>query len=414
MYLALANRYDDSTRNIDSKIYKWNGTSFVEFQSIPTNGALGWESFVIDGEFHLAVANYYNDSTWNINSKIYKAFQKSTSDGLLAYFPFNSSTNDMSGHGNDGARYGTSYALDRLGNERAACDFDGVDDYLKIYSGPKLQGSSQVTLAAWVRSSSTTGTGYSRVIEIGTDSSDSTGLVLDTTECGGFEGTVRAWIHADGERKGSTTTAGDFTNYNDDVWHFLAFTYDGSTTALYVDGVAKDANVASGVIDSPPLCLIGQHNFSSPDNLDSFGGNIDDIRIYGRALSGVEIQMLYHEGCSQADFDEDGILDDGDGSGLFGDNPCTGGNTESCDDNCPHIPNPDQEDTDGDGVGDVCEQVISDFDGDGDVDGTDLANFAYAFANDLPAAHLNGDTFINAQDVQIFAEEFGGADCPGP
>ncbi len=62
----------------------------------------------------------------------------------------------------------------------------------------------------------------------------------------------------------------------------------------------------------------------------------------------------------------------------------------------------------------MCEQVISDFDGDGDVDGTDLANFAYAFANDLPAAHLNGDTFINAQDVQIFAEEFGGADCPGP
>ena len=54
------------------------------------------------------------------------------------------------------------------------------------------------------------------------------------------------------------------------------------------------------------------------------------------------------------DSDGDGIFDDGDFSGTVGDNPCTGGETENCDDNCLYTYNPDQADSDGDGIGDVC------------------------------------------------------------
>jgi len=71
------------------------------------------------------------------------------------------------------------------------------------------------------------------------------------------------------------------------------------------------------------------------------------------------------------DSDNDGILDDGDGSNTPGDNPCTGGNTTNCDDNCPNTPNPDQLDSDGDDMGDVCD---NDSDNDGILDDGDASN----------------------------------------
>jgi hypothetical protein len=70
-YLAVANYSSDSSRTVDSKIYQWNGSSFVEFQIILTIGARDWEHFSIGSDHYLVVANCQNNSTPNIDSKLY-------------------------------------------------------------------------------------------------------------------------------------------------------------------------------------------------------------------------------------------------------------------------------------------------------------------------------------------------------
>jgi hypothetical protein len=66
-----------------------------------------------------------------------------------------------------------------------------------------------------------------------------------------------------------------------------------------------------------------------------------------------------------SDGDNDGIPDDGDYSGIEGDNPCTSGSIENCDDNCPYRYNPGQTDWDNDTAGDPCDTETQDNDGDG-------------------------------------------------
>jgi len=82
------------------------------------------------------------------------------------------------------------------------------------------------------------------------------------------------------------------------------------------------------------------------------------------------------------DLDCDGVRDaedtdaDGDGVEVTGREPCTGGATAACDDNCPLLENPRQEDCDEDGIGDVCDDLnrltlCADTDADGILDRID-------------------------------------------
>ena len=59
-FLAFANFYDGNSHSIDSFIYKWDGSKFVLFQSIPTHGAKAWHPFVMCGQTFLGVANFYD------------------------------------------------------------------------------------------------------------------------------------------------------------------------------------------------------------------------------------------------------------------------------------------------------------------------------------------------------------------
>ena len=73
-YLAVANFYDGASYRQNSVIYQWNLSQeqFVVFQIIETFGAHSFNFFEITNEQFLAISNYRDDSSRYINSFIYK------------------------------------------------------------------------------------------------------------------------------------------------------------------------------------------------------------------------------------------------------------------------------------------------------------------------------------------------------
>ncbi|MEM7351802.1 MAG: LamG domain-containing protein, partial [Acidobacteriota bacterium] len=80
----------------------------------------------------------------------------------------------------------------------------------------------------------------------------------------------------------------------DDLWHLVTFTASAAEGArLFVDGVLVDdlPNLGGDVFVPTTGVTMGTRNYSNGNRW--FGGAMDDLRVYGRALSASEIQGLY-------------------------------------------------------------------------------------------------------------------------
>jgi DNA-binding transcriptional MerR regulator len=78
--------------------------------------------------------------------------------------------------------------------------------------------------------------------------------------------------------------------YDDDKWHHIAGVYDG-TQYLYVDGVLKAEQSQAYSIFSPANIRVG--GIFQGENNGGFIGDIDEVRIYNKALTAEEIEELY-------------------------------------------------------------------------------------------------------------------------
>ena len=76
-FLAFANYKVGAQRNINSPIYKWNGSRFALFQSIPTPGAAGLHPFMMCGQRFLGVASLFDyQNGHNTMSVVYRVSQE--------------------------------------------------------------------------------------------------------------------------------------------------------------------------------------------------------------------------------------------------------------------------------------------------------------------------------------------------
>ena len=181
---------------------------------------------------------------------------------------------------------------------------------------------------------------------------EATATAVDTN-CDGVDG-----VDADGDFFASLASGGDdcddtnpliYVGQYDPLGDGVDANCDGSDGVdLDEDGTPDDGDGSGDPTDNP--CKGGQTE-GCDDNCPG-AANADQANLDGDAEG---------DACD-ADVDGDIIPEDGDGSGVAGDNPCAGGQTEGCDDNCPGLDNPTQADVDTDALGDPCDV---DADGDG-------------------------------------------------
>jgi hypothetical protein len=205
--------------------------------------------------------------------------------GLIAYYPFNGNANDESGNGNNGIVHGAALTQDRFGNPNGAYGFDGQSSYIAVPESPTLDITGPITIAAWIKPTVASGT---YIVTKGDPTVGGNVYDLDI-----YPGQVRSLFQYQG---GGSATRGatGATNIVSGTWQHVAVTWDGATVTVYYngqpDGTGPFSLNTDGPITTSSMDLeIGRYYGGG---LLCFAGDIDDVRIYDRALSPSEIQAL--------------------------------------------------------------------------------------------------------------------------
>jgi chitodextrinase len=198
--------------------------------------------------------------------------------GLVAAYGFEAGTGtsvtDKSGNGNNGTISNATWtSAGKFGN---ALSFNGTNAWVTVPDSNSLDLTSGMTLEAWVKPDAL-GTSWRTVIFKEQPGNTVYDLYANTS-------TTRpdAGVYVGGEREVRGTAALPLN-----AWTHLAATFDGATLTLYVNGTQAASLAAGGNIATSAGALrIGGNNIWP----EWFSGQIDEVRIYNRALSPAEIQ----------------------------------------------------------------------------------------------------------------------------
>jgi len=181
------------------------------------------------------------------------------------------------------------------GVEGSALKFNGVSDYVIIPNASNLNPTQEITIMAWAK---TLENKTAKIVQKG----DWDGFGIYQDKWNGWKCGIRL-----------ETNTSHSIYWNDGIpmyneWYLVALTYDGENMKLFVNGQLKNSKAVSGNLK------INSRDFSIGSDNGSqkfFNGSIDDVRIYGKALSQAEIQYIFNNvgNTGNTDADGDGIQD---------------------------------------------------------------------------------------------------------
>ncbi|MBL7703561.1 MAG: LamG domain-containing protein [Ferruginibacter sp.] len=217
--------------------------------------------------------------------------------GLQAYYPFDGNAHDKSGNNNHPVFNNAVITTDRFGNPNSAYHFNGVYQYMRIPNKPSLNFGKEISLSVWVRP---TGFYYgichaSQLISKGGGNYNDGNYALRFDDAlytlgTGCDGGVCDTIHQNFRGTGTVLKpyGGDFVKKNQ--WYNVLYTNDGRMARLYVNCELKYEVPFPETFTNTEDLFFGK----SDDEIFPFwlNGDLDDVRIYNRALNNKEITAL--------------------------------------------------------------------------------------------------------------------------
>ena len=204
-------------------------------------------------------------------------------DGLVAYWNFNESSGttaaDSAGGDNNGTLSDNVEWQSGGGKSGGAVLFDGTSTAHVEFPSTGMSAASG-TIALWAYLSSpqpgqtryffghTTQPSYNNRIQLYMDGNNNE---LDLGL--GSSHTVKTGI--------MTLTAG--------IWYHIALTWDNGSYAVYINGQNVASGTYSGLSTIHEFAWIGNDGNPVSEGVEAFGGLLDEVRVYNRALSAVEI-----------------------------------------------------------------------------------------------------------------------------
>ncbi len=153
---------------------------------------------------------------------------------------------------------------------QTALDFDGTDDHVVLANEGNFDFTTSMTVEFWVKSN-----GFGLLEGLVTKGDDSWRVHTETNGTVKFAGSSAFPDFA-------STSAID-----DNTWHHVAATYDGTTAKIYIDGVEESSVAANDPIDNSSF------NVAIGNNLQSLGravqAQMDNVRIWSDARTATEI-----------------------------------------------------------------------------------------------------------------------------
>ena len=219
-------------------------------------------------------------------------------NGLVGWWGFNGNAQDGSGNGNHGTVNGATLTTDRFGNQNAAFNFDGVDDWIQVDDDATLR-PNHITISAWIYVNTPTINPIVTKTRIGNpfgpDGGEQYCIFQSPYNYQNTAGSFQIKRNGGCQNGGVGWYRIFQTNlpFSTGQWQHIVGTYDGDTMKLYNNGLLSGFQVPpSGPIDN---CSNGTFNIGRGwVNYDFYNGKMDNLGMWNRALTPQEITNLYN------------------------------------------------------------------------------------------------------------------------